>query len=60
MISRIFALLVARFMFFIDDNRAEILEWRKYRRPRSDDDASLSALYREPRIVALAFAERRV
>ena len=45
-------------MFFIDDDRTEILERSEYRGARADHDALVSTFEREPRIVALAFAQR--
>ena len=39
MVARRFFLLIAGFLLFIDDDEAEILEWRKDGRARADDDA---------------------
>ena len=59
-IARRLALLVARLVLLVDDDRAEVLERREDRRARADGDALLAALEREPRVVALAVAQRAV
>ena len=59
-VPRRLALLVAGFVLLVDDDRAEVRERREDRRPRANGDLLLPPLEREPRVVALAVAERRV
>src|SRR5947209_19425161 len=60
MVARRLALLVARFVFFVDDDRAEIGERREDGGSRTDGDALLAATECEPCVVPLAVAQRAV
>ena len=55
-----FALLVARLVLLVDDDRAEIRERREDRRARADGDALLAASQCQPGVVPLAVAQRAV
>ena len=59
-VARRFALLVARLVLLVHDDRAEIGKRGEDRRPRADRDAPFAAAQREPRVVALAVAEAGV
>ena len=60
MIPRRLGLLVARLVLLVDDDGAEVRKRREDRRASADGDALLAAAKREPGIVALAIAQRRV
>ena len=57
MVARRLALLVTRLVLLVDDDRTHIPQGREDRRPRSDGDALLAALQRDPCVIALAVAE---
>jgi hypothetical protein len=59
-IARRVALLVARLVLLVDDDRAEVLQRGKDRRTGAHGDALLAAAKGEPRIVALAVGESTV
>ena len=55
-----FALFVAGFVFFVDDDGAEILEWGEDGGAGADDDAFFAAFDGEPGVVAFAVAQGAV
>ena len=57
MVARRLALLVRRFVLFVDDDGAEVLERREHRRPRANGNALGATAQREPFVVALAVAQ---
>src|SRR5919106_4056553 len=59
-IARRLAILVAPLVLLVHDDRAEVLERREDRRSRADGDSLLASLEREPRVVPLAIAQRRM
>src|SRR6185312_7494192 len=60
MIARRLALLVARLVLLVDHDRADVLERRKDRGPRTDGDALASLAKGEPFVITHAVAERAV
>ena len=60
MVARRLVLLVARFVLFIDDDGANVVQRRKDGGARADRDAPLAALQRAPGVDALAVAKRRM
>ncbi len=59
-VTRRLALLVARLVLLVDDDRAEVGERREDRRARANGDSLASLAQREPFVVPLAVAERAV
>ena len=59
-VARRFFLLIAGFLLFIDDDEAEIFEWRKDGGARADDDAGFAVADAPPFASALNVAERGV
>ena len=57
MITRCLALFVARLVFLVDNDRAELGERREDGRPRADGDALFAAPQREPGVIPLAVAQ---
>src|SRR5688500_9261089 len=57
-VSRIFTLLVTRFVLLVDDDRTEVVEGCEDRRARTDRYALVSPLESEPCVVSLPVTER--
>jgi hypothetical protein len=60
MISRSFALLVARLVLLVNDYRAEVGKRSKHRGARTNCDTPFAAPQRQPRVVPFSVAESRM
>lgn len=57
MVARLIVLLETRFVFFVEDNQAQVGQGRKHGRTAADQQAGFTAAQLPPRIVAFADAE---
>src|SRR5712692_11235696 len=60
MITRSLFLLVSCLVFFIDNDEAEIFEWREHGAARTDDNSGPTRVDLVPFIVTLAFGQMAV
>ena len=59
-IAPAFLLLIGAVVFFIDDDHAQVFEWREQRGTRADDDGCFAVFGLQPRGKPFAVVEARV